>query len=50
MRAIARLKEEARKGLAAAVYSAIGFLIIQFHNRLLVEGSNIKSRLVNLRN
>lgn len=42
MRAVARLKEEGRKGLAVAVYFAIGFLIIQFHNRLLVEGSNIK--------
>jgi hypothetical protein len=42
MKAVARLKEEARKGLVVAVYFAIGFLIIQFHNRLLVEGSNIK--------
>jgi hypothetical protein len=43
MRAFARLKDEGRKGLVVVVYFAIGFLIIQFHNRLLVEGSDIKT-------
>ena len=39
---IDRVKEEARKVLVTAVFFSIGFCIIILHNRLLVEGSEIK--------
>jgi hypothetical protein len=38
---VARVKEEVRKLLVAAVFFAIGFCIIILHNRLLTEGSTI---------
>jgi hypothetical protein len=38
-----RAKEEVRKLLVAAVFFAIGFCVILVHNRLLVEGSQIKT-------
>src|SRR5215831_14968897 len=40
--AVARLKEEFRKGLITAVFFSIGFLVIMVHNRLLTEGTGFK--------
>src|SRR5215471_10106048 len=40
--AVARLKEEFRKGLITAVFFSIGFLVIMVHNRLLTEGTAFK--------
>jgi cell shape-determining protein MreD len=41
--AVEKAKTEARKLLLTAVFFAIGFCIIVLHNRLLVEGSHIKT-------
>jgi hypothetical protein len=38
-----RAKEEARKLFVGAVFFAIGFCVILVHNRLLVEGSQVKT-------
>src|SRR5215831_11083482 len=40
--AVARLKEEFRKGLITAVFFSIGFAVIMVHNRLLTEGTGFK--------
>lgn len=39
----ARVKEEARKLLVAAVFFSVGFCVILFHSRLLVEGSEVRT-------
>ena len=41
-RAVAKVKEEIRKILAAALFFAAGFCLIHVSNRLLTEGSNIQ--------
>ena len=38
-----RAKEEGRKLFVAAVFFAVGFCVILVHNRLLVEGSQVKT-------
>jgi len=40
--AVARLKEEFRKGLITAVFFSVGFAVIMVHNRLLTEGTGFK--------
>jgi hypothetical protein len=40
--AVAKLKEELRKGLVAAAFFATGFSLIHLSNRLLTEGSRVE--------